>query len=127
MMLALGFAKMHLVEILLVRLRQPSLIIGLLLLTAIGQSASAGTKATVHEQDGILASLWVEKSDVIVEWRFLRSLSNPLQSVMARYNARPLGMPDLVPYPQVDSRTAVLLLLDVSDHARVTQIAQGKI
>jgi hypothetical protein len=81
---------------------------------------------TVRERDGILASIAVDRDQAVVAWRFLQPLPEPLVEFVATFNRRPVPISKVEVYPHAGARSAVVLLLDLSDPTREPQIARDK-
>jgi hypothetical protein len=80
----------------------------------------------IREQDGILASLTVAGGEAKISWRFIRPVTAPLIEINGTVDGKTLGLPRLAPYPQPNTNTSVLFLLDVTDPSRQAQFDQDK-
>lgn len=83
---------------------------------------TARAQSGLGYQSGLLARAEVEGSDLILRWRFLRPLAAPLDAVTADVSGRPLGLPQIRPYPQPGDLTLLAFMLDTSDSARAEEI-----
>jgi hypothetical protein len=77
-------------------------------------------------QDGILARAEIVGSDLALRWRFLEPLAVPLDSVTAEINGRPVGLPQIRPYPQPEDQSLLAFLVDVGGQARAAEISNNK-
>ena len=80
-----------------------------------------------REQDGIEASLSVQRGEVVASWRFFKSPPAPLSAISGFIDGESLGVPRLEAYPAPSAKTSILLLLDVTDPGREPQIQQDKL
>lgn len=99
----------------------------MMIVGAAGRVPAQTNQPVAAEQDGIAASLSLQEGLAVVRWRFIKQLQMPLSGITATFNNRPLGTPNVEAYPASDTRTAILLLLDLSDPGREAQIQQNKI
>jgi hypothetical protein len=108
------------------RLKPALAAVVLSLVVACGGAAADSGSSVVKEQDGIRAELSVIPTNVILRWRFLKWLSDPLDEVTATVNGRPLGVPTIERFPTSVQNTAIIELLDVSGLDRKDQIERLK-
>jgi hypothetical protein len=85
----------------------------------------ARAQGVVASQDGILARAEIVESDLVLRWRFLEPLAVPLDSATAEINGRPIGLPQIRPYPQPGDQSLFAFLLDVGDQARSAEISNN--
>ena len=105
----------------------------LILISLLGTLALGLRDARSEEQltqviyrDGIEATYERSAGQVQIRWRFLRPGTPKLNSIVAKINGTPLRQPTITSYPSGGETTSILLLLDISDPSRETEILRGK-
>lgn len=76
-------------------------------------------------KDGLSASLEIRAKEAILKWRFSSLQAPPI--IDATLDDRPIAPSGVVPYSESGAADVILILIDVSDPARETQIRLAKL
>jgi hypothetical protein len=106
--------------------RVPGIVVVVALAAAIVGSALAAERKDIHK-NAISASVSFTAGEVLLYYRFFGEVSPPVSEIVGTINGEPLLEPSLRPFPDYGAKSAMLVLLDMTEPSRTAQIFRDKL